>query len=68
MVPAHFDDVDSDLSDHNVGKTFWIVQNSENDLVTSIFIRILIGIIIRPGVFGGEVSPEKGIYGSVIFF
>ena len=22
----------------------------------------------RPGVFGGEVSPEKGIYGSVIFF
>ena len=23
---------------------------------------------IRPGVFGGEVSPEKGIYGSVIFF
>ena len=24
--------------------------------------------LIRPGVFGGEVSPEKGIYGSVIFF
>ena len=46
MVPAHFDDVDSDLYDHNVGKTFWIVQNSENDLVTSIFIRILIGIIM----------------------
>ena len=22
----------------------------------------------RPGVFGGEVSPEKGIYGIVIFF
>ena len=22
----------------------------------------------RPGVFGGEVSPETGIYGSVIFF
>ena len=22
----------------------------------------------RPGVFGGKVSPEKGIYGSVIFF
>ena len=24
--------------------------------------------LYRPGVFGGKVSPEKGIYGSVIFF
>ena len=28
----------------------------------------IIPVHFRPGVFGGEVSPEKGIYGSVIFF
>ena len=39
-----FDDVDVDLSDHNVGNFFWIVQNSDSDLVISCFIPILIGI------------------------
>ena len=37
MVPAHFQDVDGDLSDHNV-------ENSDSDLVASCFARILIGI------------------------
>ena len=37
MPPAPFHDIDGDLSDHNVG-------NSDNDLVTSCFIRILIDI------------------------
>ena len=44
MVPTHFHDVAGDLSDNNVGKSFWIIQNSDSDLVTSCFARILTGI------------------------
>ena len=44
MLPAHFHEVDGDLSDHNVGKNVWFLQNSDNDLVTSCFNRDLIGI------------------------
>ena len=44
MVPVHFHDVAGNLSDHNVGKDIWIIQNSDGDLVTSCFARILIGI------------------------
>ena len=41
MLPAHFDDVDGDISGR---ENYRIVQNSDSDLVTSCFIRILIGI------------------------
>ena len=37
MVPAHFHDVDGNLSDHNIG-------NSDSDLVTSCFTHIWISI------------------------
>ena len=44
MVPAHFEDVDGDLSDHSGGKIFGLSKNSDSDVVTSCFARILIGI------------------------
>ena len=44
MLQADFHDVSGDLSDLNVANKCWIVQNSVNDLVTSCFITILIGI------------------------
>ena len=44
MLPAHFHDVEGDLSDQKYGEYFWIVQNSDSDLVTTCFIPILIGI------------------------
>ena len=56
MVPAHFHDVDGDLSDNNIWKILGlskilqymenirIIQNSDSDLVTSCFTCILIGI------------------------
>ena len=42
MLPAHFGDVDDNLSDHNVVKIFGF-QISDRDLVKSCFVRILIG-------------------------
>ena len=42
MLPAHFGDVDDNLSDHNVVKIFGF-QFSDRDLVKSCFVRILIG-------------------------
>ena len=44
LLPVHFQDIDGELSDHNVGNINIIVKNSDSDLVTSCFIRILIGI------------------------
>ena len=40
ILNAHFHDIDGDLSDHN----FWIVQNSDNELVISCSTSILISI------------------------
>ena len=39
MVPAHFHDVNGDLSDHSLGKIFGLSK-----ILTVIFSRILIGI------------------------
>ena len=41
IPPPNFHDVNGDLSDH---KNCWIVQNSDNNLVTSCFTRIYIHI------------------------
>ena len=30
-----------------------------------IICKSYVGVMYRPGVFGGEVSPEKGIYGNL---
>ena len=43
MLPTHFDEVDGDLYDQCT-KNVWIVQNSDNDLLTICLFRILISI------------------------
>ena len=44
LLTAHFHEVDGDLFNHYIGKIFWIVQNSENNPVTSCSNHDLVGI------------------------
>ena len=62
MVPAHFHFVDGDLFDYNVGKIFGL-SNSDSDLVTSCFARILIGITRSlPFVFRAELFKSSDTF------